>query len=77
MPERDILSLCAMGWRLEKFGTSSAAAVAPAGGYPGRRDFSVKKIIPGVDPKHLDLGPLVPFEPIWSHLAPFGPFGPI
>ena len=30
VPERDILSLCVMGWRLEKFGTSSAAAaVAP------------------------------------------------
>ena len=27
MPERDILSLCVMGWRLDKFGTSSAVAV--------------------------------------------------
>ena len=27
MPERDILSLCVMGWRLEKFGTSSVAVV--------------------------------------------------
>ena len=30
LPERDILSLCVMGWRLEKFGSSSAAAVVVA-----------------------------------------------
>ena len=28
VPERDILSLCVMGWRLEKFGTFSAVAFA-------------------------------------------------